>query len=197
MRKQKKTDNKQIDMKLELREQVLRRAGVKACRVLDLFAGRGEIWTAMRSRIKVVRYVPCDKTPRMPGTIRGDSTDERFLAAFDMRNFNVVDIDTYGEPWRPYRLLAERVVHPTVFFLTHGEVSGLGGCNTSAFVLETLGIPKNWPIPQKIGLARYAARIMTSKPLSNVRLAWGNRVSVSNVNYLGILIERKEEATDG
>lgn len=46
MRKQKKTDNKQIDMKLELREQVLRRAGIKACRVLDLFAGRGEIWTA-------------------------------------------------------------------------------------------------------------------------------------------------------
>src|SRR5437762_960995 len=94
-----KTDNRSLELKLKIRRWTLGLAKLEGLRILDLCAGEGRIWKAMRQHAEVLAYTPCDRAPRAPGTIRGDATDPRFLAAFDYSKFNVIDVDTYGEPW--------------------------------------------------------------------------------------------------
>jgi hypothetical protein len=55
-----KTNNTNLGLKVELRRRVLKAPGFKSLRVLHLFAGRGEIWTALRQEFKVESYMPCD-----------------------------------------------------------------------------------------------------------------------------------------
>jgi len=73
-----KTNNTNLALKLDLRRTVLKASGLKKLRVLDLFAGGGEIWAALRQEFKVETYLPCDLDPETPGALRpGPATRRR------------------------------------------------------------------------------------------------------------------------
>jgi hypothetical protein len=154
MSSNKKTDNRNLELKVAVRKLTIERAGFDRLRVLDLCAGVGKIWARMRTHYPVDAYTPCDRAPRMPGVIRGEA--ERLVEAFDLRRFNVIDIDTYGEPWECWLKVAETLTEPVAVFLTCGATS-IGGCNISHVARSVLGIPLDWDIPKKKQLAVLAA----------------------------------------
>jgi hypothetical protein len=196
MTEQIKTDNKNLDAKILLRRRVLDEAKFAEHRVLDLCAGEGSVWRAMRQHAKLDDYVPVDLEPRLPGTIVGNVKDERFLSAFDLSRFNIIDIDTYGEPWKPWAFLQEHLTAATAIFLTHGAVSTPGGAKVSNFVLERLGIPPTWAIPMKRDLSEFAAPYMLHPGKSaRTRIAKGWKVSLHNVTYYGLICEPRKEKT--
>ena len=188
MSQQTKTDNRRLDLKILIRNKVLQEAGLAELRVLDLCAGEGAVWRAMKKTVKIADYVPVDISPRLPGTLQGDVMDDRFLSAFDLSQFTVIDIDTYGEPWKPWRHVFERLQKKTAVFLTHGAVSSPGGANISDFAREAMGIPKSWDVPMKRELALFAARYLLlggEGAVCSISKGW--KVSLENVTYYGLI----------
>ena len=188
MAKQKKTDNKSLNLKVALRARVIREAGLGELRVLDLCAGAGHIWREMGKAHKIIAYVPVDQKPRMPGTIKG-ALSNRLLAAFDMAGFNVVDVDTYGEPWLAWLNLSVRITGRTVFFLTHG-ITGMMGTNTSKLARSILGIPPDWDIPKKPEISALAARYALRAGGAEIVKGW--KVELPNVTYYGLICDCKK-----
>ena len=188
MTQQIKTDNRRLDLKIQLRRMVLDQARLGELRVLDLCAGEGLVWRTMKRFVKLADYVPVDISPRLPGTLHGDVMEDRFLSAFDLTHYTVIDIDTYGEPWKPWRHIYERLTRATAVFLTHGAVSSPGGANISQFAREALGIPSSWEVPMKRDLALFAARYMLlggEPAICSIRKGW--KVSLENVSYYGLI----------
>ena len=181
-----RTDNRSLRLKVELRKRIIDRAGFPEFRVLDLFAGEGLIWKEIRRHRKLKTYTPVDKEPRMKGTIKA-LIDGRFLQSFDMTRYNVVDVDTYGEPWLVWTTLFHKIQHKTIFFLTHGAVSGRAGANISKLGREILGIPLEWPIPQKKELAILADRYVLFKRNKTSEILSALMSSVGNVTYYGLI----------
>lgn len=110
-------------------------------RVLDLFAGEGHIWTELRRQprydqdiafedqprpLQVEKYTPVDRVQRQPGQLRFKITP-RLIAALDekdgLKRYNVIDVDTYGEPWEIWQVLLFHIKQPTAIFLTRGKVT--------------------------------------------------------------------------
>jgi hypothetical protein len=184
-----KTNNSNLTLKIELRRTVLRAAGFPSLRILDLFAGGGEIWNPLCREFKTAAYMPCDVKPQMPGTLKANVTP-LFVEALAGGNFNVVDIDTYGEPWEIWAAVASRLRRPAAIFLTH-RVVGMG--QTSHFALETMGIPRRWPVPVKPQLARFAGCyfLIPSFAGLEVRRAWN--AQAGNAAYFGLLAAPRED----
>jgi hypothetical protein len=187
-----KTDNRALDWKVTLRRKVLDEADLGELRVLDLCAGEGQIWREMRRHVKVGIYLPVDREIRQPGMIRGDVLDTRFLAGLETERYNVIDVDTYGEPWVPWDHVTTHLTAKTAVFLTHGIVSGMGGANTSRFVMEKLGIPLDWSIPQKRELSVFAAKHMLTGTAAHIERGWSVDVP-PNVTYYGLICTKRTE----
>lgn len=176
-----KTD---LQLKLELRRRVLRYARFRSLRVLDLYAGEGHIWRALRDEFPMAGYFPCDIRPRQPGSLKANVTP-LFVESIASADFNVVDIDTYGEPWASWSAVAKRIRRRTAVFLTHGVV-GMG--QTSHLALQTMGIPTSWKIPLKPHIARFAARFFIVPELYNARLIAAWHADAGNATYYGLLV---------
>lgn len=180
----KKTDNKNLPAKLALRRWLIGEAGLGELRVLDLCAGKGMIWNHLRKEFKVKSYTPCDRKPRQPGSIPGEA--DVLLKAFDLTKFNVIDVDTYGEPWAAWSYLAGRIKEPTAVFLTCGIVAGQGGCNLSKESREAIGIPATWPIPQKKSLAAFAGEYILATGANRCQVLRAGRMVLPNVRYYAL-----------
>jgi len=137
-----KTDNHSLTLKLDLRRQLLAPfSAAHPLRVLDCCAGHGRLWAALRGEFPVASYLAFD-LQRRPGALRCDSA--RWLHDVPL-TATVVDIDTYGEPWRHYfALLSAPWPQPDMLiFLTLGR--GLGNMGAvSAESLAAAGIPPKW-----------------------------------------------------
>ena len=171
-----KTDNRSLGLKLAIRRQAIYASGLRGLRVLDLFAGEGRIWRELRQEFKVSAYTPVDKAPRLAGTLKMN-IDARTVQAFDMRQFNAVDIDTYGEPWILWQDIFPRIARKTVVFLTCGIARGggrPGGRPISLCARRALGIPLDWSIPGSCELAVFAAPylLLAENPQSQIVRAW-------------------------
>lgn len=179
-----KTDNANLALKVELRRRVLRYARFRALRVLDLYAGEGKIWRQLRAEFPMAGYTPCDIRPRMPGTVKANVTPI-FVEAIAGGHYNVVDIDTYAEPWETWAAVAHRIHQKTVVFMTHGVV-GMG--QTSHLALEAMGIPLSWKIPVKPHIARFAARFFIVPRFQRVRVDAAWQAEAGNATYYGLLV---------
>src|SRR5580658_2138961 len=139
-----KTDNASLKEKVDLRVDLCSRIN-GPLRVLDLFAGEGRVWSGVKSVLEVSTYTPVDEAPRQPGTIKF-VINSRTVKAFDVSRFNVIDIDTYGEPWEVFGAIAENIKPGSAIFLTYGH-SGIGRASLTKYLRAACGIPLDWELP--------------------------------------------------
>lgn len=133
---QKKDDNKHLGAKLILRRHFLdkyHREGTPF--VFDACQGEGLIWRRLRAEYSV-RYFGVDRKPKR-GRLTIDST--RLLETGPLV-YDVVDIDTYGSPWKHWTNLLPHVRKPTTVFLTVGAGRLGGGIDSAA--LDAMGLDR-------------------------------------------------------
>lgn len=120
-----KMDNFDPVAKLELRRHFLRKYHADdPPHVLDCCQGSGLLWTALRREFAVASYWGVDVKPRK-GRVKLDSV--RILVQPGWPQ-NVVDVDTYGSPWKHWDALLPQISRPTTVFLTLGQkVTGIVG----------------------------------------------------------------------
>lgn len=142
-----KTDNACPDVKLALRRYMLDRYHVgEPIRVLDCCQGSGVLWGTLQQEYDLAGYWGVD-VKHKPGRLKLDSS--RILARPGWRE-NVIDIDTYGSPWKHWTNLIKTIDHPTTVFLTIGQVN----IGTDLNILRVLGLHKLRTRPPK---RRYAS----------------------------------------
>jgi hypothetical protein len=153
-----KTDNHSLRTKLDLRRGLLADMGLTRVRVLDVCAGAGHIWTAMREHVTVEQWTRCDIKPRQAGTLALTATQA--LGALPVDTFNVIDIDPYGEPWEAYLTALPRLRQATAIFLTRGHVLFTTPSQRSR---AAVGLPADWPVPHAPRLTAFVgAQILSS-----------------------------------
>jgi len=116
--KLRQTDNSALRAKLALRRHFLENYHGKPARVLDCCQGQGVLWRQLRTEFDVALYWGIDLKAK-PGRLRLDSAQ---LLAQNGLAYNVIDIDTYGSPWRHWLALLPHVRTATTVFLTIGHV---------------------------------------------------------------------------
>lgn len=134
-----KTDNAHLGAKLMLRRYFLDKfhTGANAKpNVFDACQAEGVIWTHLRAEYPV-RYFGVDRKAKK-GRLAIDSAR---LLEFPDLPYDVVDIDTYGAPWRHWMNLLPNVRKPVTVFITMGAVSIRGGTNYET--LRALGLSES------------------------------------------------------
>ncbi len=134
---QTKTDNALINVKLMLRRYFIEKYHRgKKFNVMDCCQGSGELWKNLRKEY-ICNYVGYDVKPKK-GRIKIDS--RRMLDVPGLQ-YDIVDIDTYGEPWDHYFRLVKNTKLPVTVFMTHGLVA-MGGGNLSNVASNAIGFGK-------------------------------------------------------
>ena len=96
----KTTDNVNVSHKVYLRRMATE--GLGSVHVLDLFAGKGEVW----KRLSPDTYQGIEiQKGKNPGAIVGDN--RKIIPRLDLSKYNVIDCDSYGVPATQIKLLYE------------------------------------------------------------------------------------------
>ena len=183
--KEVKTDNRSLPTKLAMRTRVLQAAGIADARVLDVCAGEGRIWEAMRARVTVSRYVPCDKTSRRAGAFELEAIQA--IRLFDLAEFNVIDIDPYGDPWWIYFTLVPLLRTKTCVFLTCGTTMP----RMSLTLRESMGIPRAWNVPVDAKVLDYAVQFALAKALDYSIIDYACEAKSGFGRYYGLVLTPK------
>lgn len=131
-----KTDNHNPAAKLALRRHFLAKYHADTPpAVLDCCQATGRLWLELRKEFKLLEYWGVDLAPKK-GRLKIDSV--RILDQPGWRQ-SVVDIDTYGSPWRHWFALLRNCDHSVTVFLTIGIVRIFGG-GTDLETLRVLGL---------------------------------------------------------
>src|SRR5215211_5113703 len=190
MGQSKKTDNHNMPAKLELRRHFLRKYHTIPLRVFDCCQATGKIWAALRGEFQIERYWGVDLKAKK-GRLKLDS-----VRVLDQPGWSedVVDIDTYGSPWKHWLALLRQCRHPVTVFLTIGMVK-VGGGNYDLELLPILGLDlKRLELPNSLGARltdmalRHALLSPSSHGLRAVEIQEAE--SDGNARYVGIRLER-------
>lgn len=207
-----KTDNHSLGDKCVLRRKVIYEANLEPVRVLDLFAGEGNIWNELRREprpdpdipeeerihaLRVERYTPIDQSNRQAGQIRFKITP-RLIESLDLESglarYNVIDVDTYGDPWEIWRAVLYHITQPTAVFLTRGKVTyGAGRMPISNLAKKVMGIPASWDVPGKIELLDFADRCQLLQTCPTAEIQFGYWLDGARVDYYGVFVVPKEK----
>ncbi len=133
-----KTDNAKLNSKLALRRYFLGKyhasKATGGTRVIDACCGDGVIWKALRAEgIELASYLGLD-VQRKRGRLSMDSV--RLLAQPGWQA-DILDIDTYGSPWKHYNAALPNVPGPLTVFLTIGQLRLAG---TDSTIPQALGL---------------------------------------------------------
>lgn len=132
-----KTDNHAPGAKLDLRRYFLETYHRSAPpRVIDCCAGGGVLWRQLRKEFAVANYWPLDVKPKK-GRLKIDSV--RVLAQPGWRA-DIVDVDTYGVPWKHWAEIIRHGPTPLTVFLTIGSLNVAGGSVLSHQEADALGL---------------------------------------------------------
>jgi len=186
-----KTDNHDPAAKLELRRWFLREYhAVGPLDVLDCCQGSGHLWGQLRQEFQVDRYWGLDTKPKQ-GRLKLDSM--RVLAQPGWTQ-NVIDIDTYGSPWKHWLALLPNLTQPTTVFLTIGQLR-IGGGQVDRIALESVGIG-GLKLPQSLGtkLHDFAVRYCLTRcyDYGLITVSAMESVSDGNARYVGIRLEKRD-----
>jgi hypothetical protein len=182
-----KTDNGNLHAKLELRRYFLRKYH-RNCppKILDCCQGQGIIWKHLRQEFHIADYWGIDLNKKA-GRLKIDSIRILQQAGWPQ---NVIDIDTYGSPWKHWMAMLPNVQKPTTVFLTIGQWHRYMG--TDRYILKTLGLDK-FAIPPGIicrldGLA--LTSLLTKAYDHDITLHEAvEAVSMGQVRYIGVRLE--------
>jgi hypothetical protein len=136
-----KADNPPSPAKLALRRHFLKRYHADTpIHVFDCCQGSARIWTTLQSEFTLASYWGVDVKAKA-GRIQIDS---RKILDQPGLNANVIDIDTYGSPWKHWLALLRNCAHSVTVFLTAGERANLGCDKTILFAmgLGSIEVPK-------------------------------------------------------
>lgn len=184
-----KTDNRSLADKQYLRKRLIREAQLEPLRVLDLFSGEGHIWSGLKKQLHVESYTPIDKEHRQDGQIRMKITP-RIILALDLSRYNVIDVDTYGDPWTIWTELLPLIRQKTAIFLTRGKVTyGAGKMPISKQMKQKMGIPTDWDVPGKVELLKYGDRCQLLQPCATAKITKGYGIYLLRVDYYALLVE--------
>lgn len=114
-------DNKGLSEKVAVRMHFVRKFHQGNAKVFDACQGAGLVWKEIRSRIDVKSYWGVDLKPAS-GRITMNSLDVLSKPIKD----NVIDVDTYGEPWEHWLKMLPNINQPTSVFLTWTSLCMMG-----------------------------------------------------------------------
>ena len=180
-----KTDNADPRAKLELRRYFLRRHHAAGpINVLDCCQGGGVLWKRLREEVSVASYWGVDLKPKK-GRLRLDSV--RILSQPGWPQ-NVIDVDTYGSPWKHWEALLPNLSQPTTVFLTIGQWQ----MGTDSKILEALGLG-GLRIPPGIAIRLHGIAVSyclsRSYACSIIMVEAVEAVSSGNARYIGVRLE--------
>jgi hypothetical protein len=153
-----KTDNHNLDAKLDLRRALLQRyqpdVGFTVC---DCFSGSEALWSRLREEFPVRNYLALDVKAKR-GRLKLDSL--RYLQN-QKWDHDVIDLDAYGAPWRHW---FEVLKHgrPCTVFLTIG-VRNVARAAQQREAIQALGIPFKIPTSLESKLAPLVPQYCISK----------------------------------
>jgi hypothetical protein len=129
-----KTDNANLPTKLELRRHFLRRyhGPQDPADVLECCQGSGVIWRHLKREFPGTKVWGLDLKERK-GRLKVDSA--RVVCQAGWRQ-NIVDIDSYGSPWKHWTGMLPNVSRPITVFLTIGQWQ----MGVDSLVLKALGV---------------------------------------------------------
>jgi len=131
-------DNSHFDIKLDIRKKYLNKYGGNA--VLDCCQGDMRLWGELRKEYPNLKYMGVDLKPK-----RGrHKVDSARLLKIEGIVWDVVDIDTYGNPFDHYQNLCTTLNHECTVFLTYGTSVG-GLTQTSNAQKSMIGLPRKTP----------------------------------------------------
>ena len=150
---------------------------------MDACQGAGKIWQRIRRRFPCT-YMGADTALRTVG-VKVDS-----VRLFDLPwEWDVIDVDTYGEPWRHWEAICRTCRQPVTVFLTVGIVRMFGWSpKASPYIHRALGCPDETPPAiesqymedMHAWLLSYAAKLY-GRTIEDCRRVVGN----SRVSYYG------------
>jgi hypothetical protein len=127
-------DNGNLTAKLKLRRHFMRKYHADgSARVFDCCQGDGVIWRELRRDFAVKSYWGVDQKPKA-GRLMVDSMRVLELGI----NETVIDIDTYGSPWKHWAALLPNLKRDTTVFLTIGQWQ----MGTDLEILAAMGLGK-------------------------------------------------------
>jgi hypothetical protein len=182
-----KTDNANLASKLALRRYFLGKYHANSpIRVFDCCQGSGIIWSSLRKDFEVSSYWGVD-VKKKPGRLKVDSA--RVLQC--QLEQNVVDIDTYGSPWKHWLNLLPNVRESTTVFLTIGLVK-IGGGTTSHEMLRLLGLPLKTPKGFSARISEIGLSYMFQRSCDfGITITEAvEAVSAGNARYVGVRLEK-------
>lgn len=182
-----KTDNHNPKVKLDLRRRFLHKYNAEPLRVFDCCQGSAVMWTTLRKEFSVENYWGVDLKPKK-GRLKIDSV--RILSQGISEN--VIDVDTYGEPWKHWLALLPHVNQPTTVFLTIATIKIGGGGNISNESKKLLGIDKLPSLPQSFcgKLSSIIPQFMLAKAKQFATIVEAvEAVSTGNARYIGVRLE--------
>lgn len=186
-----KTDNHDPTAKLELRRHFLRKYHDDGtAQVLDCCQGDGLLWKRLRNEFPIASYWGLDLKPKK-GRLKLDSA--RVVAQAGLPQ-DVIDIDTYGAPWKHWLAMLPNIQRPTTVFLTIGQVV-MGGASLQKVVREALGL-KELKVPNAIAAKLndfgVSALLTSGYDHGLIILEAVEAVSNGHARYIGIRISPGE-----
>lgn len=138
--KGKKTNNAKINAKVAIRKNVFNSFEVR--NVLDIFCGAGEMYTSIWCQAD--NYLGIDKKkfsdPRV--TIVGDAHNE--IKHIDVNQYNIYDIDAYGDPYKILGYLSNKINSRKVaFIITDGLEIDMRMGNIHKSMINILNLKNN------------------------------------------------------
>lgn len=197
--KTKKKDNSDVVAKLMLRRHFLDAYGGPH-HVMDCCEGDGVLWRTLRREYDVASYFGMDRRKTTGRRLKIDSS--RVLTQSGWTQ-NVIDIDTYGSPWKHWIALLPNVSRTTTVFLTYG-VAGLkvGGAQFPNEIWKAMNVPiefaKLIPAPIKRMLVPQAVDAVLGLAHEHVQVIECAEAATSYqaARYFGVRIAPKEPPTN-
>ena len=117
-------DSSLLESKIILRIESL--PDKKQIKVLEAFGGEGVLWKEVRKRTdKKIKILSIDANKYKRVQLQGDNI--KFLKSFDLKEFDIIDLDAWGSPFKQLQIIFEKqfkgIVHCTFIQTMHGGMN--------------------------------------------------------------------------
>lgn len=182
-----KTDNTKIELKLDIRRYMMQKYLLdQKLSVLDCCQGDGLIWENLRQEFSIDQYWGVDLKAKT-GRLKINSI--KILQQYGWTQ-NIIDIDTYGSPWKHWTAMLPNIHQPIIVFLTIGMTMFKGSCDDIS--LKTMGINFKHKLPESFRRKLSIFSIDYCLGLCynyNIQIVEITEVNVGNVIYMGLYLK--------